>query len=148
MRLGRQAAVATALGGAWIILCDWILTPRQLAQTGWLAQVGGTCLTPKVLQSTSSAGSGRLFDYVLASEKAVLAIADLQWEMAATWRAHKALRLTLPRKPVSTKGPCLAVPRGYPRVPRGGRQADHHAKAARQRMLAELKKRSPAARGL
>ncbi|CAK0788137.1 unnamed protein product [Prorocentrum cordatum] len=81
----------------WIVLGDWNHEPRQLAQSGWVAKLGGAVALPDVA-TTCDKGQGRLLDYGLAKDghqhlfslKDVLKALDAPRSLPATKRAKAA----------------------------------------------------------
>ncbi|CAK0814093.1 unnamed protein product, partial [Prorocentrum cordatum] len=51
----------------WIVLGDWNHEPHQLAQSGWVAKLGGAVIAPDVA-TTRDKELGRLLDYGLAKD--------------------------------------------------------------------------------
>ena len=55
-------------------------------------------VAPVDVATTSRAGQGRLYDYIVCSEGALDCFGALAWEDESTWLAHKGLRHPLRSK--------------------------------------------------
>ena len=139
LRLERLGGYLRSLGEAWCWFADWNVSPQALAATGWLSEVQGMILEPEDVSTTSSAGAGQLYDYLVVSQGAETAIKKCCWEPRARWKAHKSLRLELRRRPQTLVGPKLALPRSFPLVFRERAPPDPTSKAGRNRERLRLK---------
>ncbi|CAK0874185.1 unnamed protein product, partial [Prorocentrum cordatum] len=89
-KLANVGTLVSTIQGPWLAIGDWNMTPKELASTGWLAMVNGAIITPTNTEYTCALGSGRMLDYMVASQHAVLWVESLLADFQAVEEAGKA----------------------------------------------------------
>ena len=149
-RLRFLAALVALLDDAWFIFADWNCTPEVLEATGWVELVKGTIWQPTDISFTSRSGQRLMYDYIVASAGANLALKSLTWYPTVPWRDHRALRQEINTTVRTLVGPQLALPAPFPAWQESRKLPSPHSKASRQRaarLQARAEKASPVYHG-
>ena len=99
--LGQLGQSLSATGLPFIVAADWDMEASTLRSTGWLDRLGGEVVAIPGVESTCTAGSGRLIDFFVVSKRFAAAVQAKGQDMAAPWKPHAALILRLNARPRS-----------------------------------------------
>jgi len=101
--LGQLGQALSATGLPFIVAADWNMEASTLRSTGWLDRLGGEVVTMPGIESTCTAGSGRLIDFFVVSKRFAAAVQARGQDMTAPWKPHAALILRLNARPRSIR---------------------------------------------
>ena len=115
-----------ALKGLWLLAGDWNNTPQELAQSGWLEEIGGCILTPNV-PFTCYAGQARMLDYcVVPVDNKDLFTVDA--DDSGPWDSHMGLVVRVDAQPLLAERRSLHLPKAFPHPPLPQKQRDPASK--------------------
>ena len=113
--LHQAFTLASSFSGLVLMGGDWNMTPTELYESPWVRYLGLKLITPPKLGYTCTAGTGRLIDYFVASDKlADLITAEAQFDVP--WKVHVGIRLAFPARLRAHMVPTLRIPRVLPRL--------------------------------
>ena len=98
VKLAQLVAYLKLRGLEYAIVGDFNMEPQQLAQDGWLEQIGGFIVTPEGATWTCKNGL-RLIDFAVMSRGARAMLLSFTIDHLVPWGTHLATRLAFARKP-------------------------------------------------
>ena len=108
-------AIAAQLALPFVVMGDWNMEPKFLAQTGWLEQNGGYVAAPD--QPTCWCGdneSGSIIDYSILSNSLSQSLRDIQFERDDPYQPHRYVKFNIDGKITNTSEFCVDQPAGFP----------------------------------
>ena len=132
-KLSQLGAVIKGLRGPWLIAGDWNLLPHELQASGWLDIVKGHIVTPADTSFTCRAGTGRLIDFVVASDAARQLIAQVLPDFSGPWKSHCGLCIEILAEACHAWTWILPTPKAFEHPTRPQKTPDPDSKRSRRK---------------
>ena len=99
VQLKKVGCFISQLASPFILAADFNMTPKELAQTGFLRKLKGAVLKVPDAAFTCTTGKGRILDYFIVSEVLIPAIKWIMVLLDTPWKPHLGIELGIAQIP-------------------------------------------------